>query len=484
MRHNWASRVVYGSRLPLLLTAIICTGCMPARKPAPLQPPAVFPRVSYLVGAPLALPATRPARTVTAKNSLSVRMKWVALASPVQSLRPVLSDSTLIVAPRSANPFLAAGRLSRGSQIVPEAQVEAFLADVERGVFGQHAAIATSDAALPRGVTAAFALGDADHHIEIGVHRPNSAMVPATMPATMPTTRPTTMPATMPSDDIHISLALEDVNGQRERLLLEPRPMPPPARLALVLPSFFPAPQVKSIVAVIELAPPSSSIAHKQSVAKCAEQLARLALATRSAQTQPTAAGGWPGIVAALRAMNQPATSRGAMVYLADETGAELFGDAALVAPDPALAELSALIQKRLGDPPKAMAPAQLGWILDLVALEQMASLQSSKKIPPEMEGVLARYAGEAARNAGSLEDLARVGGRGELRARLIAENFIYLEDASPSARVRAYDWLRLRGRAPAHYDPLGPSKERTAALNAALAAPTTRPYKTIGGAP
>jgi hypothetical protein len=58
----------------------------------------------------------------------------------------------------------------------------------------------------------------------------------------------------------------------------------------------------------------------------------------------------------------------------------------------------------------------------------------------------------------------------------VIAENLSYLEDASPSARVRAYDWLRTRGRAPAGYDPLGTIKERRNALDAALASDTAPP--------
>jgi hypothetical protein len=180
--------------------------------------------------------------------------------------------------------------------------------------------------------------------------------------------------------------------------------------------------------------------------------------------------------------MSEPTSSRVAMVYLAGETGAELLGDTALVAPDPVLAELSTRIQKRLGDAPNAMEPAELGWVLDVATIEELAALQSSEKMPRELAGVLARYAGEAARNAGSLDELARVRGRDQLRSRLIADNFTYLEDASPSARVRAYDWLKSRGRAPAKYDPLAPPRERAAALDAAITAAHTT--TTTGGAP
>jgi hypothetical protein len=161
----------------------------------------------------------------------------------------------------------------------------------------------------------------------------------------------------------------------------------------------------------------------------------------------------------------------------------------ALVAPEPVLADLSTRIQARLDELSSRIDTAQLGWMLDVMTLEHLAALQSAETLPPELAGALARFAGEAARNAGSLDELARVRGREQLRARLIAENFTYLEDASPSARVRAYDWLQAKGLAPEKYDPLGSAKARSAAIDAALtaaadaAAPTTQAIGTTGGA-
>jgi hypothetical protein len=53
------------------------------------------------------------------------------------------------------------------------------------------------------------------------------------------------------------------------------------------------------------------------------------------------------------------------------------------------------------------------------------------------------------------------------IHTRLVALNEMYLSHNDPTARVRAFDWLRARGIAPAGYDPLGPSKERRKALDA-----------------
>jgi hypothetical protein len=436
--------------------------------------------MSYRVGAPIALPTTQPAPAIAPGDALAFRTTWDALSRMPKGLQPILAEATLIAAPRAADPLLAAGQMSRGAQIVRASDVAAFLADVDRGKFGQHAKIAASDAALPPGVTATFSVSEEARRIEVDLHRP--------LPAA--TTAPAT---TTPADAVQLSLALDETGAQRERLLLAPKPMPPPSRFAVVLPSHFSSPKVKAIVAIVELQPPSDSPDHQQAVAACVEQLQRLAGAGGTPSSAAAAtANDWPGLAASLRAMNEPATSRVAMVYLASQTGAELFGDTALVAPDPVLAELAARVQHSLGDSPKAMEPAQLGWLLDAATMAQLAALQSSEKMPPELAGVLARYAGEAARNAGSLDELMRVRGRDQLRSRLIAENFTYLEDTSPSARVRAYDWLKSHGRAPAKYDPLGPPRERSAAIDAAMtaaaasaAAAKTPPTKaTTGGAP
>ena len=56
--------------------------------------------------------------------------------------------------------------------------------------------------------------------------------------------------------------------------------------------------------------------------------------------------------------------------------------------------------------------------------------------------------------------------GGGVIEETLIAENFVSLEDSSPAARTRAFDWLRRRGLAPAGYEPVHSTvQERRAAL-------------------
>ena len=84
------------------------------------------------------------------------------------------------------------------------------------------------------------------------------------------------------------------------------------------------------------------------------------------------------------------------------------------------------------------------------------------------LQGLVLRHAGEVGRFPRLLEALlvASVDEQ-DLHERLVAENRAFLEDSSPAARVRAYDWLAARDRAPALYDPLARRGARRTALEA-----------------
>ena len=64
------------------------------------------------------------------------------------------------------------------------------------------------------------------------------------------------------------------------------------------------------------------------------------------------------------------------------------------------------------------------------------------------------------------------------VRAVLIEENKIALESSSPSARLRAADWLATQSVTVPGYDPLGPARERRQALREWAAAAAKGPPK------
>jgi hypothetical protein len=95
--------------------------------------------------------------------------------------------------------------------------------------------------------------------------------------------------------------------------------------------------------------------------------------------------------------------------------------------------------------------------------------MQAAARFPRELAAVLLSHTGQAGRNASSMAEILNgLSDREELQRRLVAENTQYLEDSSPAARIRAYDWLSARQKAPPGYDPLAPSRQRRDALEKA----------------
>jgi hypothetical protein len=98
--------------------------------------------------------------------------------------------------------------------------------------------------------------------------------------------------------------------------------------------------------------------------------------------------------------------------------------------------------------------------------------------MPDELLAVVTTYAGEAGRHEATMEGILNgLASRADLQARLTAENLIFLEDSSPASRARAFEWLSTHGQPIKGYNPLGPIRERRAAIDKAL-------NSDVGGAP
>ena len=259
-----------------------------------------------------------------------------------------------------------------------------------------------------------------------------------------------------------------------------------------------PSVDAKAIAVVVELARDPGSPAHLEAMSRAVEEGRRSAEAVARKPAEQAAATGRDAaaLVAAVEGWSGPATGgdpRASLVYLAGQTKAHLCEDVALVADDATLAALVAQARAVLAPPapattawtPGAVAtsaqamptgPADLdavGWTLDKATFVLLGQLVANNKLPTELAGVLSTHMGEAGRHPSSFEEVGRAAaGRADFDNRLVAENLIYLEDSSPSARVRAFDWLRGRGKAPAGYDPLGEPRDRRAALDRAANGP------------
>ena len=258
---------------------------------------------------------------------------------------------------------------------------------------------------------------------------------------------------------------------RREALRLDFALRPDGEPLRLLLPSPFVGGEARGLSLELMLDARESSEERALALERCVasergaseQQRALAAHEARRAELAPS-----------IDALEDPKRARTALLQLALRTGAELAADLALSCAENDLAPLCSNARAALGSSLDAQIELDaLGWRLERAMLRALAAQKEARALPYELEGVLLRLTGELGRSAAALDDVAQTcASLAEFRARLTAENRIFLDDASAAARVRAFDWLAARGQAPVGYDPLAPAPARRAALEAAEKTP------------
>lgn len=510
-------------------------GCMQQQQPPPAPMPAPSAAVSLTHFAGTALSGPRPATAaVVATPALRVDVEWMAVERlPEQTdggrsdagLTPLGSSARLVLATRDRQPVLSMSRLTSEVRWATGNAAASLVAAIAKGAYGQTASMLRQQTALPPEVTldvravpggiagVAASTDTAVPVIEVVLqHVPavgaGGAAVGAKPAATTAPVR----------GAVELAVAVQDyaapIEEQQELAMNAPAdpkktkgkdrakaPQPaeappkppgqnvltreiavlPPLKLAggeqlivLVMPSNFGGSPAKGLVAVVRVAPAADDPSTQKLLAAVIADVRKqgdlaTGRATASATSQPTV---WPGYEPALATLDRADARRRAMVYLAGQTNAKLCGDVALVADDATLQQIAADARASAAAAKPPYTPEALGWLLDRASLAWCARLSGENRLPPELAAVLSTYAGEAGRRPASLEEMLRAANsRASLDARLVSENLIYLEDSSPSARVRANDWLAARGKSPAGYDPLGAPRQRREALERALEA-------------
>ena len=173
----------------------------------------------------------------------------------------------------------------------------------------------------------------------------------------------------------------------------------------------------------------------------------------------------WPGFENALRALQSPLNQRRALLYLAERTNVSLVEDIALSGTDMIVGRLSQAITNNYFSG-LITSSTSLGWSLERTTYDLLSTLLSTDQKMPELEAILIRHTGQVGRHVSTLEELTtNADDIDEFQSLLVRENFIFLEDISPAARSRAFEWLKAKNQAPDGYDPLAPLKERRAVL-------------------
>jgi hypothetical protein len=402
---------------------------------------------------------------------------------PARVQETLASQSSLIIAGQSDSPMLASPDVTRGVLLAQAENAAALKAQFDGNASPDFAPIATLDGALPAKVTAAFtastwAMSGGRDRIVIRVARSD---IPATLPSVQNTD---------PILDFTIEVGRGDTSttsqpsfAQMETAVLKERVASGGHdQFAVIVPLPFKYSLARALIAFIDVAPSATAA----SLAQCQADLdASAKLAAQQPDTAAVEGSAQSAYDIALQALWQPADRRSALVFLASQTSAHICEDTALVADDATLEKLAITINWQACSASSTVphTAAALSWLLDRAAFQLLVlndapvpgpstTPAAPAPLPPELRAVLTIYAGEPARHGGSLDDIAHQStSRQDLENRLTAENLVFLTDASPASRVRAYDWLKARGLAPAGFDPLGPAKERREALDKALPA-------------
>ncbi len=162
-------------------------------------------------------------------------------------------------------------------------------------------------------------------------------------------------------------------------------------------------------------------------------------------------------------------TLRGALVYACNLFNLSMGGDLCLTGDGALLREWATLLPEATER--KAASAEGLAWDLERAAWIQLARTMVKGDLPDAMLALVLRHGGEAGNYPSILEDAARSSIDVEtFERRLLQENRLFLEDASPAARVRAFDWLKRKGQQPPEWDPLDSKTKRREALRPWLA--------------
>lgn len=440
-------------------------GCQ-SKAPPPL-PPEMLPAARVYPGTPVSGP-TADAPQVAPADVMQVRVRWIMMHHlPVEILGPINAQSRLIIAPDSGSALAVTADLTRDVRFASGDTAIAFANSLESGELGEWQQIAADSRVVVPGATAQFAVNPAVPSVDI---QPQLSLLVSPVsqhPA-----------ATQPADavtkiDLAVNVSERITAGPRyttgryisETAVVDGERLAGSTRFVAAVPISDSQTPWTAIVVIATIDTTPADPADLDILQAELHHTAEIVEAGLS----PTPLGDAPSLRGAISALSDPDSQRPALLLLARLCDARIAADVALVADEQQLAQLVDVTRKSVD--PGALPPlADLQWFLDRTALQFMCQAAEKESLSPELQSVLALHSGDVARRPDAiLAMIGQVGDSQSLRERIIAENYIALEDTSPAARVRAYDWLAARDRAPADFDPLADAKSRRAAIDQAM---------------
>jgi hypothetical protein len=455
------------------LALALLAGCV-ATDARPMSTPPIAVKLSYYQGTLASGPtAAVEASARSVETALALEFSLFYLERwPDEALAPLPEQAVRVLSSRSDELLRATPQLGRDARIGIDDAALALFADAKAPVFGRAALLAHEVGALSPGVTAVFnALSTRDLAVsgEGNVRRSFALQLSR---------------ATTPADgELRVAVVLEDVAelgsepGQRglerEHVVLDTAPRVDGPPLALGLPLGKPEHGGFALFVWLHSPPVEGSAAteHRSAFDAAEGELGLAAQQTGAlAREMPQSDLYRREVDGVFQAFDLERYHRSALVFLAGSTGARLAQDIALVAEDGLVKSYAKTVSEQSREAKLSAEDAPgVGWLLERSAYLFLSALNEKDSLPKELRACLLINAGELGRSpaslvnvVGSCKDLA------SFKARVLEENWIFLEDAQMPPRVRAFDWLKSRGQPLADFDPLGTREERRASLRRA----------------
>jgi hypothetical protein len=479
----------------LVATATLVAACASTPPPPPFRGPPIDLDITHFAGSPLSGPVDEGADE-GALDAVAVTV--LALERLPDDLLGAASLATdLIVAPADVNMLLPVGRLSRDARYgARAADREQFQARLASGDLGRTVTVGVARGAAGAGITSRFAITAREERLH--PDRPVSVRPRLTLllrgegpsVATGPLRLAVVLDGLIAEEaesDEPIALAgdagTEDEAPaaprrrvvREESILLRSEPGDEGHCITVVIPTPFDPAGGAALAVLLDVTPtpgPDSPDAalHRDAIARCRREVVDAAARARTETSRGVPPSNvWPGLGATLGTADAPPPRR-SLAFLARSTGAPFAEDLALAATDELVAAFGQSVFEALATAPEWPERDALAWILEREAYRRIAEELVSSGRAPALESLLVRHLGEVGRHPALMEELLlESDGVTRMAEHVVEENLILLEDSAPAARLRAFDWLTLKGRAPEGYHPLAPRKERQTALRKAL---------------
>jgi hypothetical protein len=459
---------------------LLTSGCFTTDE-GPFDPPAVDLGVEVYAGSPLSGPRG-PAAAVSEAYGHARAEISILERLPDDFLSPLASEARLVVATGPGSPFPPSTRRTRAARVgKTAAEAAEFRQRLEDGEFGRWNPIGDLVGEMGPDATTVFLLssratselpqvrGAVREKLEIRVRLMPAGVLSAAMVVENIEDRPPEIPLLEGLDPGEPPDHPRDLYG--ETVLLAVPPDSDRFVLTLLGRSPFEEHEGAGLAVIIEVTVGPDFLASAGGPPGPGETAIAPLRHLRALEAQePVGDRPGPGFETAIPGLEPSEQQRRTLAFLARETGARLAADAALSAPDARISELAARLAAGAATLPRPLTPAALGWLLEretlLLCIEVADALADEQVL-----GLLLSRTGDAGRYTADLKTLVLASGDlPSFEAALVRENLLHLEDNAPAARVRAYDWLLLRDRAPPGFDPLGTRDERRKALEEALA--------------